>query len=80
MNRAGSRSNSPTHNCSQLERGEPADLKGQAINSSGAGRRIEGHAVPDAVGSRSRQDQGPVSVSKNIELIFNTSYRFTGKE
>jgi hypothetical protein len=64
----------------QLERGEPADLKGQAINSSGAGRRIEGHAVPDAVGSDHGKIKVKVSVSKNIELVFNTSYRLTGKE
>jgi len=64
----------------RLERGETVNLKGQASNSRGAERRIEGRAVPDAAGSDRGKIKVRVWVSKNIELVFNTAYRFTGKE
>jgi hypothetical protein len=64
----------------QLEHGEPVDIKGNAINSSGAARRVEGRAVPDASGGDHGNIKVQVWVSKNIEVTFNTAYRFTGKE
>jgi hypothetical protein len=64
----------------QLARGETVDLKGHASNSRGAERRIEGRAVSDAAGGDHGKIKVRVWVSKNIELAFNTAYRFTGKE
>jgi hypothetical protein len=63
----------------RLERGETVDLKGHASNS-GAERRVEGRAVSDAAGSDHGKIKVRVWVSKKIELVFNTAYRFTGKE
>ena len=64
----------------RLERGETVDLKGHASNSRGAERRVEGRAVSDAAGSDHGKIKVRVWVSKKIELVFNTAYRFTGKE
>ena len=64
----------------QLARGETVDLKGHASNSRGAERRIGGRAVSDSIGGDRGKIKVRVWVSKNIELIFNTAYRFTGKE
>jgi hypothetical protein len=64
----------------QLERGESVDIKGRACNSSGAERQITGRAVPAAPGNDHGKIKVRVWVSKNIELIFNTAYRFGGKE
>jgi len=58
----------------RLERGERVEFKGQARNTTGEERRIEGHATPaDAAGGKIKVR---VFVSRKIELIFNTTYRF----
>jgi hypothetical protein len=67
-------------NLHQLLRGETVYFKGRAHNSNGDERRIEGRAVPEAAGADHGKIKVRVWVSKRIELIFNTVYRFTGKE
>jgi len=58
----------------RLERGERVEFTGQARSDSGGERRIEGHATPaDAAGGKIKVR---VFVSRKIELIFNTTYRF----
>lgn len=64
----------------RLECGETVDLQGHARSSSGAERRVEGRAVSDSIGGDRGRIKVRVWVSKNIELVFNTAYRFTGKE
>ena len=58
-----------------LARGEPIEFKGRGVREDGAERRIEGKATPaDATSGKVKVR---VFVSKSIELIFNTTYRFT---
>jgi hypothetical protein len=64
----------------QLESGESVNLSGHASNSRGAARRIDGRAVPAAPGGDHGKIKVRVWVSKNIDLVFNTTYRFTGKD
>ena len=61
----------------KLERGEPVEFSGLAVNTVGEERRITGKATPEegAHGLRGKI-KVRVFVSKHIELIFNTSYRF----
>lgn len=65
----------------KLERGEPVEFSGRAVNTDGEERRIEGKATPHptAVGGLAGKIKVRVFVSKRIELIFNTSYRFGEK-
>ena len=60
----------------QLARGETVLFRGQAENSDGETRLIVGRAMPQDA------SQGKLSVrlfvSKRIQLIFNTTYRFVG--
>lgn len=62
----------------RLTAGERVHFAGEARDSSGEPRRIEGHADP--ADERSGKIKVRVWVSKNIELIFNTTYRFDGDE
>ncbi|MBC7369784.1 MAG: hypothetical protein H7343_23715 [Undibacterium sp.] len=57
-----------------LGKGERVEFKGQARSDTGENRRIEGHATP--VDIESGKIKVRVFVSKKIELIFNTTYRF----
>jgi len=57
-----------------LERGNPVDFKGRAVNDDGVERRVEGKATPASATSGKLKVR--VFVSKRIELIFNTTYRF----
>ena len=58
----------------RLERGETVEFSGRAVNAGGEERRVEGKATPaDASGGKIKVR---VFVSKRIELIFNTTYRF----
>jgi hypothetical protein len=58
----------------KLEHGETVPFSGKAFNTDGEERRIEGRAVPeDATHGKIKVR---VFVSKRIELIFNTTYRF----
>jgi len=58
----------------RLERGERVEFTGQARSDSGGERRIEGHATPADPGGGKIKVR--IFVSKKIELIFNTTYRF----
>ena len=58
----------------RLARGERVEFHGQARSESGEDRRIEGHAAP--ADRQSGKIKVRVFVSKKIELIFNTAYRF----
>lgn len=58
----------------RLARGEPIEFTGRAVNESGAERRIEGKATPADAASGKLKVR--VFVSRRIELIFNTTYRF----
>jgi hypothetical protein len=64
----------------QLDRGETVDFTGHASNSKGKERPIGGRAVPDGAGSDHGKIKVRVKVGRKIELVFNTVYRFTGKE
>jgi hypothetical protein len=59
-----------------LARGERVNFTGEAINSDRETRSIEGFATPDAAGTPSGKIKVKILVSKKIELIFNTTYRF----
>ena len=58
----------------RLERGETINLKGRGVSSDGGIRPVEGRAVP--ADARSGKIKVRVFVSKKIQLIFNTTYRF----
>jgi hypothetical protein len=58
----------------RLEKGERVEFTGEARSDAGEDRRVEGHATPsDPVSGKIKVR---VFVSKKIELIFNTTYRF----
>ena len=60
----------------RLARGEAIEFTGHAVNHAGEERRVTGRATPaDAVSGRIKVR---VRVSPSIELIFNTTYRFSG--
>lgn len=57
-----------------LARGERIEFRGVAHNTQGEARRVEGAATPaDAASGKIKVR---VFVSKRIQLIFNTTYRF----
>lgn len=58
----------------KLERGEVIQFVGEGISSEGEHRHIEGRAVP--ADANSGKIKVRVFVSKKIQLIFNTTYRF----
>ena len=58
----------------KLERGEVTEFKGQAIAEDGELLRVEGKATPADANSGKLKVR--VLVSKRVELIFNTTYRF----
>lgn len=61
-------------NLRKLEKGETIEFSGKAINTDGEERRIEAKATPTDAASGKIKVR--VFVSKRIELIFNTTYRF----
>jgi len=57
-----------------LEQGQVVEFSGRGLSSNSEERRIEGKATPlDTVSGRIKVR---VFVSKRIQLIFNTTYRF----
>lgn len=61
-----------------LARGEVVEFKGRGERSDGVERRVEGKATPaDATSGKIKVR---VFVSKSVELIFNTTYRFAPEE
>jgi hypothetical protein len=64
----------PDEELRRLERGEVVHFVGRGKNTDGEDRRIEGRAIP--TDSQSGKIKVRVFVSKKIQLIFNTTYRF----
>jgi hypothetical protein len=60
----------------RLTAGERVHFAGEAFTETGEPRQVEGHADP--TDEQSGKIKVRVWVSKNIELIFNTTYRFVG--
>jgi hypothetical protein len=57
-----------------LARGEPVEFKGRGVRDDGTERRVEGKATP--ADAKSGKLKVRVFVSKKVELIFNTTYKF----
>lgn len=64
----------PDEDLRRLERGEVVQFTGRGINTDGDERRIEGRAIP--TDAHTGKIKVRVFVSKKIQLIFNTTYRF----
>jgi hypothetical protein len=62
----------------KLARGDAIDFTGRALRTDGAERRIAGKATP--ADAKSGKIKVRVSVSKRVELIFNTTYRFAAPD
>jgi hypothetical protein len=61
----------------QLSRGETIEFAGHATRNDGLDRKVTGKATPtDATSGKLKVR---VWVSKRIDLIFNTTYRFVGR-
>jgi len=58
----------------RLARGETVEFTGHGVNTDGKERRFEGRAVPAEAATGKLKVR--VIVSKRIELVFNTTYRF----
>ena len=58
----------------RLEHGEPIEFQGHGMSTSGGQRHVEGRAVPTA--ATGGKIKVRVFVTKKIQLIFNTTYRF----
>ena len=68
----------PDDDLRRLAEGERVEFSGEAHDRSGELRRVTGHAEP--VNPESGEIKVRVWVSKKIQLIFNTTYRFTGSD
>ncbi|HWA10343.1 MAG TPA: hypothetical protein VG838_12895 [Opitutaceae bacterium] len=64
----------PDADLRRLERGETVNFTGHARSDDGDERRVEGRAEP--TGASTGKIKVRIFVSKRIELIFNTTYRF----
>ncbi len=56
--------------------GEPIDFTGHAVNDSGDGRKIVGHAVP--TGASSGKISVRVFVTRRISVTYDTTYELLG--
>ena len=68
----------PDDHVRRLAAGERIEFVGRAQNLKGEPRRVEGHAIPEDALSGTIKVR--IWVSPKIELIFNSRYRFTGRE
>ena len=67
----------PDDQLRQLERGERVSFQGRAQRADGNEHRVEGTVTPaDATSGKVKVR---VFATMSVELIFNTTYRFTGK-
>lgn len=66
----------PDADLHRLAAGERVYFTGEAFSTKEEPRRVEGHADP--ADAESGKIKVRVWVSKNIELIFNTTYQFEG--
>lgn len=70
----------PDDGLRNLAKGEVVEFSGRALNSAGEERRVEGKATPtQGTAGMSGKIKVRVFVSKRVELIFNTTYRFEEK-
>jgi hypothetical protein len=61
----------------RLERGERVSFQGRAQRADGSEHRVEGTVTPgDATSGKVKVR---VFATASVELIFNTTYRFTGE-
>jgi hypothetical protein len=60
----------------QLARGERVAFTGTAKNKDGEDRRIEGHVTANSPGATEGTIKVRIFVTKKIQLIFNSTYRF----
>ena len=61
----------------RLERGETVQFEGRGVTSSGTTRRVDGRAVPTNATTGSIKVR--VYVTRKLQLVFNTTYKFVGK-
>jgi hypothetical protein len=66
----------PDADLARLRHGQPIDFVGQAVRDDGAGRPVQGHAVPS--GPNEGQVKIRVTYTRHIVLVFNTTYRLMG--
>jgi hypothetical protein len=66
----------PDDTLRRIARGQPVDFTGHAINDSGDGRKIVGHAVP--TGASGGTISVRVFVTKRISVTYDTTYELTG--
>lgn len=64
----------PEADLAALRQGQPIDFRGEARNHRDAERGVEGRATPESATEGRLKVR--VRVSRRIELIFNTRYRF----
>ncbi|MDF9826400.1 hypothetical protein M2447_000481 [Ereboglobus sp. PH5-10] len=64
----------------RLERGERVDFTGDGKNKKNKGRRILGHAQAEAPGARTGKIKVRVFVTKNTDLVLDTTYTFAEKQ
>lgn len=60
-----------------LERGETIQFEGRGVRSDGVTRHVEGRAVPTSPSTGTIKVR--VFVTRKIQLIFNTTYKFVGQ-
>jgi hypothetical protein len=63
---------------SRLAAGGSVTFTGEAVNTGGDPRRIEGHADP--LDATSGEIKVRIFVTRRIQLIFNTTYRFSERK
>jgi hypothetical protein len=66
----------PDADLTRLNQGQAIDFTGQAVRDDGAGRLVQGHAVPS--GPNDGQVKIRVYYTKHIVLVFNTTYHLIG--
>ncbi len=66
----------PDADLARLARGEPVDFVGQAVRTDGAGRLVQGRAMPS--GPMEGQVKIRVFYTRHIVLVFNTTYKLMG--
>ena len=67
----------PAESLQRLARGEAIEFEGEAYRDDGAKRGIAGRAVP--IDASSGRIKVRVFITKHLELVFHTTYRFVGE-
>jgi hypothetical protein len=66
----------PDEALARVNRGEPVDFTGRAVNDSGDERKVDGTATP--TGPREGRIRVRIFISKRIILTYNTTYELQG--